>query len=129
MIEAFGDQQHKSNCAFRYIFQNINGKFNNLLQKNNALTPLLKLQPDILGLMETNVMWSTQQRKEYYNVLKNHWPQQKSALAYCHDADLKNTRKHLQGGVAQTIHGRHTGRNNFFEGETKIKRIFFLERF
>ena len=110
MIEAFGDTSYKSNCAFRYLFQNINGKFNNLLQKNTALTPLLQLQPDIMGLIEPNVMWNQTQRSEYYTTLKHHWPQQKSALAYCNDSDLKPTCRHLQGGTAQTVHGRHTGR-------------------
>ena len=110
MIEAFGDHHSTPNCAFRYIFQNINGKFNNPLQKNTALTPLLKLEPDILGLSETNVMWNNMQRNEYQNVLRHHWPQQKSALSYCIDSELNHNRKHLQGGIAQTIHGRHSGR-------------------
>ena len=100
MIEAFGDNHNKSNCAFRYVFQNINGKFNNSIQKNHALTPIFNLQPDVTGLAETNVMWSSTQRKEYNNVLKHHWPHTKSAMSHCQDKDHSPKKVHLQGGTA-----------------------------
>ena len=55
-------------------------------------------------------MWNRIQRSEYQLVLKHHWSQQRSALSYCLDEEQSLSRIHLQGGIAQTVHGCHIGR-------------------
>ena len=60
-------------------------------------------------------MWNTTQQIQYRNVLKYHWPQQRSAFSYCLDEDLSPSHTHLQSGTTQTVHCRHIGRISSFQ--------------
>ena len=109
-ISAFEEYLKKSNCAPCYFYKNIGWKFNNSIQKNHIFNCLMKHQPDILGLSGTNIVWNNAQGFQYNNVLFYHWPHHPSSLSYCKDDDLHPKSTNIQGGIAQTIHGRHIGR-------------------
>ena len=112
-IPSFGDSSFKSNSNFRYIFQNINGKFNNQLQQNNTITKLLKQKPDAIGLAKTNVIWNQKICTQYKQVLSQHWPHHQSSLAHCKNTNIHPSKCHLQGGLFQSIHGKHSDRIKF----------------
>ena len=97
--------------AFRYIFQNINGKFLSTSQKLFAIQTLQdQFRPDVIGLAEPNLNWTAHQCQHLRTAVSYSWPHHRSVTASCPpDPASPAISNRLQGGVAQISHGKHSG--------------------
>lgn len=90
---------------------NINGKFLTRVEKETALSDLLALNPDSVGICEPNVPWTGDQRTELRSTLNPLWPYNRQVVASCPlDPNVPLKHNKQQGGVAQFVHGSHNGR-------------------
>ena len=114
-VPASGDPIPLPNRNFRHIFQNINGKFKNQLQKNQIFTKIISLTPDSFGFAEPNLHWNHTQKTQYQHTLTHHWPHHRSAFTHCNSPLIDDlTSDWLPGGAVQSIHGQHASRNSNF---------------
>ena len=91
--------------------QNINGKFLSPIEKQVAITDLTRLNPDFVGMLETNNPWNNQQFTELRSVLSPLWPYSQHIQANCpSDPNLPELTGKQQGGFLQFAHGSHSGR-------------------
>ena len=109
-INSFGDPIH-STQDFRYIFQNINGKFQSKADKLSVLASLTTLEPDVLGLTEPNIQWHPPQYNQIREATHQIWPHSRHVQGNCPpDAHFPSTLSKQQGGIFQLAHGSHSGR-------------------
>ena len=107
--------------TFRCAFQNINGKFASSSQKLFTLQTLLDLDqfhPDIIGLTEPNVNWTSKQCQNLKTTVNYSWPHHHSVATNCPtDPAFPVCSPHSKGGMVQITHGKHSGRISSFHAD------------
>jgi len=76
-----------------------------------TLQDLTNIGPDVLGISEPNIQWTSKQTDQFRQAIHSLWPYSKAVYGNCPpDAHFSDPSSSQQGGIVQVIHGSHSGR-------------------